>query len=185
MALAPHRPHITLQRIAELDEVTLARIANARTVIRTSTMRVITSTPVWLTVLLSVLAFFDERSFIRGALAGGMAAGLASLMVQAVKFTVRRARPNMAYCIAKTLDRYSFPSGHSCTAFTVAGAALVVCPAFFPVVLLAAAVVAFSRVYLGVHYPSDVLTGAAMGLVVGAFTFSLGLAGGAASMLLG
>ncbi|MEW5854382.1 MAG: phosphatase PAP2 family protein [Myxococcota bacterium] len=138
-------------------------------------MKVVTSTPLWLGLFLAGIASLGQGSFWRGLLAGGIVAGVASLSVMVVKFAVRRARPSMAYSLLKTLDRYSFPSGHSCTAFAVAIGVLFLAPLLFPVALALAAVVAFSRVYLGVHYPSDVLTGAAMGVVLGAATFASNL----------
>jgi len=60
-------------------------------------------------------------------------------------------------------DHGSFPSGHTLHAVmaTVVSAALL--PAVAPLFLLAAVVIAASRVVLGVHYPSDVLAGAALG----------------------
>jgi undecaprenyl-diphosphatase len=61
------------------------------------------------------------------------------------------------------LNSYSFPSGHACSSFAAATALVLAFPgkggwAFVPAVLIAV-----SRVYLGVHYPSDVLAGAAIG----------------------
>lgn len=177
-------PRWTLERIAALDEHTLARVAAARTGLRTAFMRVVTRTSVWLTALLLLLAAFGEGGFLKGAAIGGVAAGLTAVLAQAIKYAVRRARPSALYCVARSLDRYSFPSGHSSTAFALAAASLFVAPALFPVILLAAVVVAFSRVYLGVHYPSDVLTGALVGVVVGAATFGSGLANTAATVTL-
>jgi undecaprenyl-diphosphatase len=178
MALAPHALRFPFQRIAALDEWAMGRISSARTAPGTAWMRVITATPVWLSVMLCGLAAWADDSFLRGLLIGGTAAGIASVVVQVIKVTVRRERPSMAYCIVRTLDRYSFPSGHSCAAFAMATATLFAVPWLFPVALLLAGAVAFSRVYLGVHYPSDVLSGAVMGLVVGALTFSLDIAAG-------
>lgn len=59
----------------------------------------------------------------------------------------------------------SFPSGHAATAF--AGAAVLVryLPGRWPVLLTLATAIAFSRVYVGVHYPADVLFGALFGTV--------------------
>ena len=61
----------------------------------------------------------------------------------------------------------SFPSGHALTAFAAAGAVAVLAPRLRWPVLALAAVIAFSRVYLGVHFWLDVLAGAALGLLVG------------------
>lgn len=66
----------------------------------------------------------------------------------------------------------SFPSGHTATAFAVASALAASRAPWYiaaPALLLAAAI-AFSRMYLGVHYPSDVIAGAAVGTAVGVVT---------------
>jgi undecaprenyl-diphosphatase len=61
----------------------------------------------------------------------------------------------------------SFPSGHAMTAFAVAAAFAALAPRIrWPVLALAAAI-AFSRVYLGVHFWIDVLVGAALGAAIG------------------
>lgn len=176
---------LALDRIAALDDATMERVSQARTAMRTTFMQVVTLTPLWLGLLLGGLAALGERTFMVGAVAGGFVAGAASLLVQAIKYSVRRTRPSMAYCIAKTLDRYSFPSGHSATAFAVAMGALFVSPIAFPLMLLLASLVSFSRVYLGVHYPSDVLTGAAMGLLLGTALYAFEFPARAAAYLVG
>jgi undecaprenyl-diphosphatase len=56
-------------------------------------------------------------------------------------------------------DRFSFPSGHATAAMAVALAYAVVFPALAPLLIAVAEAVGFSRVRLGVHYPSDVLVG--------------------------
>lgn len=82
---------------------------------------------------------------------------------QAIKFTVRRRRPELPRLepLTPTVSRLSFPSAHATTSFAAARAYSRVLPA--PPLYLAAAAFALSRPYLGVHYPSDVLAGAALG----------------------
>jgi undecaprenyl-diphosphatase len=64
----------------------------------------------------------------------------------------------------------SFPSGHSATAFAFAtGVGHVLAPAAIPLHGLAA-LVAYSRVHTGVHYPADVVAGALIGTVLAQLT---------------
>jgi membrane-associated phospholipid phosphatase len=85
---------------------------------------------------------------------------------QAIKFTVRRRRPELADLppLTPTVSRLSFPSAHATTSFAAARAYSAVAPA--APLYLAALVFAVSRPYLGVHYPSDVVAGALLGAAV-------------------
>ena len=69
-------------------------------------------------------------------------------------------------------DRFSFPSGHATASLAVALPYAVVFPLWAGPLLLLALLVGFSRVRLGVHYPSDVLVGQliAIGTMIGAAT---------------
>jgi undecaprenyl-diphosphatase len=87
-----------------------------------------------------------------------------------LKHSIGRPRPfeqcpDIRAC-ARALDRFSFPSGHALHAFTF----LVICLWYFPLAALAlvplVALIAVSRVALGLHYPSDVLAGAVLGTSV-------------------
>ena len=94
----------------------------------------------------------------------------ADLLVLAIKAEVERRRPSIAVSQADPLmgaGGWSFPSGHAATAFAGAVALTYLWRQGAPLFFLLAAAIAFSRVYVGVHYPGDVLVGAAIGTVVG------------------
>jgi membrane-associated phospholipid phosphatase len=84
----------------------------------------------------------------------------------AVKLLVRRQRPDLAGLppLTPVVSRLSFPSAHATTSFAAAAAYRRLVPA--RLVYAAAALFAFTRPYLGVHYPSDVAAGAVLGTLL-------------------
>ena len=71
------------------------------------------------------------------------------------------------------LDQFSFPSGHTLHAVAFSSIAVFYYPALFLLVVPFAAMVALSRVVLGLHYPSDVLMGALIGFSVSGLSLLL------------
>ncbi len=118
---------------------------------------------VWLALGLAGSAFSGGRQRRNWTRALAVVAGTYAANT-ALKLVVRRGRPELAGLppLTGTPTRLSFPSAHAATSF--AGARLysrLGLPAA-PLYGLAGAL-ALSRLYLGVHYPSDVLAGAALG----------------------
>lgn len=101
----------------------------------------------------------------------GCVAGLANLfshlLVQGLKRTVVRARPSTLLphvtALAELPDHFSFPSGHASASMALAMATLLVWPVAGVAALLLAFAVGASRVYLRVHYVTDVVAGQALG----------------------
>jgi undecaprenyl-diphosphatase len=93
-----------------------------------------------------------------------------ALAVFAIKLTVRRSRPAGEWgMIYRRTDPHSFPSGHATRAAMLALMAVVLGPPWFGLALLIwAPLVMLARVAMGVHYLSDVLAGALLGLGMGA-----------------
>jgi len=124
----------------------------------------------WVFILLAAL--LRDRRYGSKAMVGVLPAlWLATCTVEyPIKRWFRRRRPFIdvvrAVVVGKKPGSYSFPSGHSAAAF--AGAALL--SRYYPrnrnAFYAIAGMVAFSRVYLGAHYPGDVLSGSVVGAVL-------------------
>jgi len=99
---------------------------------------------------------------------GAATVGGAYALNTAIKGVVRRQRPafDELPALVATPTALSFPSAHASSSFAAARAYSSLMPAG-PLYTVAGAM-ALSRVYLGVHYPSDIAAGAALGLVMGA-----------------
>ena len=106
-----------------------------------------------------------------------IAIALADFAATALKAIVDRPRPFLRYPDTNVLvprpHDGSFPSGHAATSFAAATILSFAFPKATPAFLVVAAAVAFSRVYVGVHYPLDVIGGAVLGALVAAGLWSL------------
>lgn len=110
----------------------------------------------------------DSRRAFR--LAAPCVIGATSAVEWPIKALFRRRRPFIdivrALVIGRRPDGWSFPSGHTAAAFSGAWIASTVWPRKAPIFFGLASTVGFSRIYVGAHYPGDVLAGATLGMVI-------------------
>jgi len=130
---------------------------------------------VWISLSLALLAFPRTRS-----------TGLVSLLALAIgtlagdvvlKPLIQRARPFVdlphLHLLIPKPGSYSFPSGHTTASFAAATVLGHDLRRLAPVIWTVAGLIAFSRLYLLVHYPTDVLAGIVLGLSSGYLTLKL------------
>lgn len=123
---------------------------------------------IWIVAAVLLLIFPKTR---RGGLDTALSLAIASAVNNlGFKNLIARARPYNVIegleILVEPLASYSFPSGHSCSSFAAAFAiALAFRGKGGGAALILAALIALSRVYVGVHYPTDVLCGAALGML--------------------
>lgn len=96
----------------------------------------------------------------------------ADLVAWLLKALVERPRPFQSILDLDTLMRAtegtSFPSGHAATSAAGAVVLSLLAPRLAPAFVALALAIGFSRIYVGVHYPTDVLAGLAIGAAIGA-----------------
>jgi undecaprenyl-diphosphatase len=124
----------------------------------------------WYALGLIILCFGGEKRFL--AVGAGLAASLAGIVVfRQLKLISKRPRPYQVepHCWAMITppDRFSFPSGHSMTAFSITVAVGHFYPELQLLLLALALSIAASRIILGMHYLTDVVAGAAIGVGLG------------------
>jgi undecaprenyl-diphosphatase len=87
----------------------------------------------------------------------------------AVKLAVRRRRPQLSGLprLGNAPSEHSFPSAHATSSVAAATAMSRIAPGAAPALFALAALICLTRPYLGMHYPSDVVAGAALGVALG------------------
>jgi undecaprenyl-diphosphatase len=125
---------------------------------------------VWI-ALVALLAYLGRQSIPFPVALTAACVWSADLIALGLKAATNRPRPFETIPQADPLMGatvgQSLPSGHAATSFAGAVVLTYIFPRSAPYAFLLAAAIAFSRVYVGVHYPSDVLAGAALGACVG------------------
>jgi undecaprenyl-diphosphatase len=130
----------------------------------------------WYAIGAYMLIFGGSRR--RAAVAAAaLACGTGIALFLWLKRLCNRPRPCsiQPHCWATLLppDQFSFPSGHSITAFAFMLPVAMFVPALFPALLFCALSVAISRILLGMHFLSDVLAGLLIGAALGYSAFAL------------
>lgn len=132
---------------------------------------------IWL-VLLGAMAAFCKKTGRAIALAGLLALALGFVSSEVIKEVTMRPRPFLSLSDARLLvpepASYAFPSGHTTSAFAAASGAVLAAkrllrrvPLWGWGMLALAAAIAYSRVYVGVHWPTDVAAGVLLGVASG------------------
>lgn len=143
------------------------------------------SAPLWLVLLIAAVTFLGSGWMLLGLLPAfafphlraraswllGAVLGT-SLVVYALKELIGRVRPCHVYAWAHAVHvaaptSPSFPSGHSAGSFAFAAFVFALHKSWGMLALVLASLVAASRIALGVHYPSDVVVGAILGMTIG------------------
>ena len=124
---------------------------------------------VWLVLAVAISGFSWSRPWLWTRI--GATILIAESVSGALKVWVGRDRPPLSDPIPEPLvelpSTSSFPSGHATVSFACATVLALAVPRFRAPLFALAALIAFSRVYVGVHYPFDVLAGAVLGLLLG------------------
>jgi undecaprenyl-diphosphatase len=124
----------------------------------------------WAFCGVAVLASHDPERYA-AFFAAAIAAASGVLVFTVLKKAVGRPRPCALepHCWARLLppDQFSFPSGHSITAFAVAVPLSFYFPSMAPVLLALAVSIALSRIILGMHFLTDVIAGSLIGSLLG------------------
>lgn len=130
-------------------------------------------------VLAAILFFREEERdhwfFLPTVLATVLSYDISEILL---KWIVARPRPTaeIGAIILTTPGNYSFPSTHTTLAFAMAYILSREEPKLRWVFYTLAILISFSRIYLGVHFPVDVVTGAILGTIIGWASFLLGRA---------
>ncbi|MDA7027315.1 phosphatase PAP2 family protein [Bacillus sp. CLL-7-23] len=125
---------------------------------------------------LALIAFGSGNLRMAGA-AGAIALFISHLHVMLMKKLCPRKRPYMTlkqtHVLPNPLTDHSFPSGHTTAIFSMITPHILFYPSSTFLLIPIGVSVGLSRVYLGLHYPSDVLSGLALGVLTGTLTYMI------------
>lgn len=159
--------------VDKFDDRILIKVADNRTEAKNDIFLFLSKTNNYVNIAVPVGMFAaglmdGDQQTRRDAMYVASSSAVSFLLTNLIKVVVKRPRPFIRNVKVVPLYRaggYSFPSGHTSSSFTTATALSSVYPKWYVIApsYLWASSVSYSRIYLGVHHPSDVLTGAALG----------------------
>jgi undecaprenyl-diphosphatase len=163
------------QHIQTWDEIAILRIVARRRTSITKFMKFMSLMGdgyLWAVLVVAFYAFSDVTSrWLFVGLAGFAVELVAYKIIKQVTTRQRPFRTNASILhLVVPQDEYSFPSGHTAAATVSALLFSAAIPVLSPIFFSVAMLIGMSRIYLGVHYPSDVAMGFALGIV--SFLFS-------------
>ena len=171
-----------LQRLVDIDKQVMLALNGSNSLYMDGVMKIYTTTLVWIPVALVLLFVVLKNNSPRGSLLAVLAVALTIVATDQVsshliKPLVGRLRPCNDPTIMHLIDTangyrsggYSFTSSHACNSFGIFAivSLLIRNGALSLTLLLWACINCYSRIYLGVHYPGDILCGAILGGVIG------------------
>lgn len=124
------------------------------------------------------VVIFGGRNSLWVAFINIVAIGITFLLCQVIKLLVLRLRPHDdlpgLMPLIGSPDKYSFPSSHAAGTFCIAMSIGFFYRSAIPLVFLVAFIISISRFFAKLHYPSDILAGAVIGVLVALIVSSIG-----------
>ena len=175
-----------IQRLIDIDKQVMLALNGSDSLYMDGVMKIFTTTSVWIPVAAVLLFIVLKNNTPRGSLLTVLAVALTILACDQIssgliKPIVARLRPSHDPSFMHLIDTfngyrsgsYSFTSSHACNSFGIFTiiALIIRNRALSFSLLLWACINSFSRIYLGVHYPGDILCGAIVGTVIGSIIF--------------
>ena len=170
----------------DIDKQVMLALNGSDSLYMDGVMKIFTTTSVWIPVAAVLLFVVLKNNTPRGSLLTVLAVALTILACDQIssgliKPIVARLRPSHDPSFMHLIDTfngyrsgsYSFTSSHACNSFGIFTiiALIIRNRALSLSLLLWACINSFSRIYLGVHYPGDILCGAIVGIVIGSIIF--------------
>ena len=175
-----------IQRLIDIDKQVMLALNGSESLYMDGVMKIYTSTVVWIPVALVLFFIVLKNNTPRVSLLVVLGVALTILASdqmssEFIKPLVERLRPSHDPEFMHLIDTfngyrsgsYSFTSSHACNSFAIfMFIALLIRNKALSMSLLAwACINSYSRIYLGVHFPGDILCGAVLGTIIGTLTY--------------